>query len=392
MCAYILVVDNLYGLYCLCLALPEFIFDYIVQLMFGSYLPLSIEGLINCETYNKVCFDHVGKKAVKVERAHQKEQHANSTSRAWLRVRYEGDEEDTLVLAKCQAINIFVRAIMSLFNVYRNELLAYEQIDLPIPTSKVHGLKYTRSRFVLVLEDLSTKQVEFPNIWSKHVDFELGSRVLAALAKIHAKYWNDCPKGVWNEQNRPYQGLGMGMFTLWRVERICKKDLFSPLMHETFMQALWHWMDYRRYLSASQPKTLCHGDTHMGNFYIEKDGTIGAIDFQVLSEENPIRDVTYFLSSSYDADLLAKDEKKLLAFYLSELKANGVKDVMSLDEAYYAYRMQLFYALYAFVFSGGFANLMDHVQTECGVERILKVMQRVDSIGAFYEMLDGRVQ
>jgi len=394
MCVFILLLDSAVGLYRLLRALPEFVFDYILQALFGSYLPTSIDGLINCETYNKICYERIGKLAIKVERAKQKEQHANSTSRAWLRVRYEGDSEDTLVFAKCQAINFFVRVIMSLFNVYRNEMLAYDTIEFPIPTSKVHGAKYTRSRFVLVLEDLSARQVEFPNIWSKHVDYDLGTRVLTALAKIHAKYWNACPSGVWNEENRPYQGLGMGMFTLWRVDRICKPNLIPSDMHAVFMQALWHWVEFRDYLSKSQPKTLCHGDTHMGNFYIEKDGTIGAIDFQVLSEENPLRDVAYFLSSSYDPDLLENHEQDLIRFYLAKLVELGVpkNEVPTFDEAFYAYRLQLFYALYAFVFSGGFANLMDHVQTDCGVERIIRTMRRVDSTGALYEMLEGRIQ
>ena len=184
----------------------------------------------------------------------------------------------------------------------------------------------------------------------------------------------------------------MGMFTLYNVEYFYKKGLISSDHHDQFMQALWHWNEYREYLSNSHPQTMCHGDTHIGNFWIRNGSEIGMIDFQVLSQENPLRDVAYFLSSSYDPDLLAQDEQELIHFYLNQLKEFGVEDPPTFDQAWYAYRMQLFYTLYAFVFSGGFANLMDHVQTECGVSRILRVMDRVDSMGAFYEMLDGRVE
>lgn len=224
MCVWILILDNAYGFYKLCCALPSYIFDSFLQTLFGSYLPLRILDLVDVDTYNKISF----RRATKVELASQKEQHANSTDRAWFRVRYEGDDRDTLVFAKCQANNFFVRLIMSVFNIYSNELYAYEHLQLPIPTAKVHGAKYTRARFVLILEDLSERHVEFPNIWSKHVDYDLGTRVLTTLAKVHAAYWNNCPEGVWNERNRPYYGLGMGMYTLFNVEKHYKKGLVPP--------------------------------------------------------------------------------------------------------------------------------------------------------------------
>lgn len=384
---YILLLDNLVGLLRVLRGFPRFFLDYIRSRLFGSPLPSTIMGLLDLE-----CFNHVSdRKAVSVSLAEQKEQHANSTDRAWFRVRFEGDSDDTFVFAKCQARNFFVCTIMSIFNVYSNELAAYASLDMGIKLPQVIGAKQSPSRFVLILEDLAKRQVEFPNIWSKRVDVDLGKKVLTTLATIHAKFWEKSPAQVWNEENRPYYGLGMGMFTLFNVERTCKPGLIPKDVHDVYMQALWHWVEYRAYQSRSQPKTMCHGDSHMGNFYIERNGEIGTVDFQVLSEENPMRDVAYFLSSSFDPDLLQVHEGEMIQFYLDELKRLGVKhNLPSFDQAWYAYRMQLFAVLYAFVFSGGFANLMDTVQTNCGVERIVRVMQRVDSTGALYQMLDGK--
>ena len=80
-------------------------------------------------------------------------------------------------------------------------------------TPKVYLAKWTPSRFVLVMEDLSSQGtlysimnngsysfflclfvcfnegVEFPNIWSKNVTKPLAKQVLTTLAKIHATYW-----------------------------------------------------------------------------------------------------------------------------------------------------------------------------------------------------------
>jgi hypothetical protein len=224
------------------------------------------------------------------------------------------------------------------------------------------------------------------------VDQKLGHQVLTSLAKIHAKFWGAPAKGVWTDANRPYFGIGMGIYTLFNVERTCKKGLVPAEVHEVFVQALYHWPAIRAFYSRAGPHTMCHGDAHMGNFYIKPDGSIGTFDFQVLCEEHPMRDVAYFLASSYDGDLLEKEEKDLIRFYLSKLVEFGVPqaEAPSFEDAWFMYRMQLFYAMYAFVFSGGFANLMDHVQTDAGVERIVRVMQRVDSAAALYEVLDGK--
>lgn len=387
----ILFVDLMICLKDLFARAPPVILDVVAQNVFKSNLPRNLAGLVDLEMFSKVC----GREITKIEYNSHREQHANSTERAWLRVRFVGDSKDTLVFAKCQAASWVVWAMMSIFDVYRNELHAYAQIEMPVKTAKIYGAKYSPSRFVLVMEDLSQKGVEFPNVWSKEVNKKLGQQVLTTLAKLHATFWGDkCPNGVWGKPSRPYQGLGMGMFTLYNVEKRCMKGLIPPKIHNVFMQALWHWREYRDYMDNTMPQSLAHCDTHMGNFYIEKDGTIGCIDFQVFSKENPMRDVAYFLSSSYDPDLLQDDEEDLIKFYLSKLEEFGVpaKEVPTFEEAWFAYRAMLFSTLYAWVFSGGAANLMDPTQTNCGVSRIVRVMERVDATGALYEILDGRVQ
>jgi len=382
---FILILDALVATWATLVAMPPFIVD-VVKNLFAPSLPNSIRELLNVKTYSRLS----GRETDKIEIASQKEQHANSTDRSWLRVHYVGDKQDTLVFAKCQANNFFVRMIMSVFGIYRNELNAYQTIDFPVTTCKKHVAQWSPSRFVLALEDLSSQGCVFPNIWSTHVDVKLAQQVLTSLARIHAKFWNAPPRGVWTDATRPYFGIGMGMYTLFNVERTCKKGLVPPEVHKVVMQAYAHWPQIRAYYSRTQPHTMCHGDPHMGNWFIKPDGSIGAFDFQVLCEEHPMRDVAYFMSSSVDPDILEANEEALIRFYLSKLRELGVKDAPSFDDCFFMYRMQLFYAFYAFVFSGGFANLMDHVQTDCGVERIVRVMQRVDSASALYEVLDGK--
>jgi hypothetical protein len=66
-------------------------------------------------------------------------------------------------------------------------------------------------------------------------------------------------------------------------------------------------------------------------------------------------------------ELTASSEKDLIKFYLSRLTAHlgdapsdaAGAAVPTFDDAWYEYRNQSLYALFAFVFSGGFSNLMD---------------------------------
>jgi hypothetical protein len=363
----------------------------------AKYIPTLITELKNPDIYSLL----TGRSVNKVEMADQLEQHANSTDRAWLQVTYtDGSTEQ--VFAKVRASNFIIRFVMSMFDVYRNEMDAYMNIKMPrgVLTPKVYSAKWSPSRFVLIMEDLRLKDVQFPNIWIEPpCSLQLAQNVLDTLACMHAEFWQNVPKGAWNDVSRPYFGKTICMFTLYRVEQNLP-GLIPKDIHDAFMTALWHWDIVREYWSQSHPKTMVHGDSHLGNFFIQKDGIVGTFDFQCKAEEHCMRDVTYFLCNSYPEENLAGDEKKLIEYYRERLtfhlKDTRKEDVAKLtiptfDECWAQYRMQSFYALYAFVFSGGLANLMDNHQTAVGVKRIVAQMQRVKAADALYDLLSKKL-
>jgi len=356
-------------------------------------LPSSISELLDAKTFSRLSGRAV--ESVEFRDDKQLEQHANSTDRAWFKVRFKEDKgKETFIFAKIQAKNFRVCAMMSIFDVYRNELQAYADLEMPVRIPKVYISKYSASRFCLAMEDLREQGVTFPNIWETVVTKELAKSVLKTLAKVHAHFWNAAPEGCWKDANRPYKPKLMGLVTLYNVRKSLP-DLVSDDQAQVFTTALWHWDKLRAYWSRSTPKTMVHGDAHMGNFFIEKDNTIGTFDFQVKAEEHPMRDVTYFLSCSYPSANLAQDEKELIEGYLSELEANGVPSpqIPTFAECWQEYRLHSFYAMYAFIFSGGFdgGELMDSVQTQYGVGRICALMERIDAAGALYDLLDGKL-
>mmetsp|Transcript_17050 Transcript_17050/g.33347 ORF Transcript_17050/g.33347 Transcript_17050/m.33347 type:complete len:499 (+) Transcript_17050:541-2037(+) len=360
-------------------------------------LPASINDLLKPDLFARLA----GRSVSQVSFADRLEQHANSTERTWLKVTYTDEANfqqqgvastSTPIFAKIQARKWIVRVLMSSYDVYRNELHTYAALRLPVLTPHIHIAQWTPSRFVLAMDDLRYQDVEFPNIWDTQISKSLAKRVLSTLSKIHAKYWNHVPSGVWNDQRRPYLPAFMGMYTLHNAQQASSHNLVDVDMQRVFLTALWHWPKLRQFWSRPGNKTLCHGDPHIGNFYITHTGVVGTFDFQTKCEEHPMRDVTYFLGSSYPEDALAQDEEELLRYYLSELHRNGVPldQIPSYDECILQYRMHSFYTLYAFIFFGGFANLMDSLQTRIGVRRIVAQMKRINAAGALYDMLDGK--
>lgn len=378
-----IVVDLLYSGWVFVKASPRYFWD-VISWRWKNRAQMPVVGEIG-ELLDANKFQRVTGRAVRWVRfqQEQKEQKANSTERAWFEAETE-DGQHLYVFAKCQAQDWKVRLMLGMFGVYQNEVRGYKALNLPIPHPTIYGAQWRPSRFVLVMEDLSKiPGLHFPNYWSVVVTREMARQVLSALARIHAAFWGgrNLPGGtVWDDTgNRPYQSFTVGFLTLWLANRRCPQGIYSHYVQETFKDALWHWVELRRYFSRhAHPKTVCHGDSHIGNFYLLPDQTVGTFDLQVLSFEHPMRDVAYFLTCSYPQDQLEHDEVDLLKFYLDELRRFGDQDVgISWENTWFHYRLWMYYALFAFVFSGGFSNLQDPAQTQIALNRVSYAMHRL---------------
>lgn len=508
--ALVIIFEQLYcGYLCVTRSVPFFI--DVIKTWFKrkkDVLPYSVADLLDPEVYsNLVLSNHkAGDNLVvqSVEYSDGLKLHAKSSDRAWLTMTVspsnsvvahgEGNEaldskakksRKLFVFAKLHAKNVFVRSLFSMFDVYRNELDTYLSLKetLPVVTPTVYFVKWTPSRFLILMEDLrlsnngapsemdattgstgptsadSSKTVIFPNIWEYEVTKPLAKKILETLAKLHAAYYDqDVPDSCWTDQNRPYKPKFMGLLTFSRVYRRNKQalqaegarlDLLPDDIADVYEQALWRWDELRAFWSRSKPKVMCHGDTHFGNFYIQlqsksSDGQplgvedileshetnedsgsskstikrfknceyvdIGTFDFQAKAAEHPMRDVTYFLCSSYSKDDLPNDEVELIKYYLEQLKLNLEKrskegnasrspdtleraevEVPSFDDCWLQYRLQSFYALYAFVFSAGIPSLMDNHQLKAAMPRVIDQFRRVDATGALYDLFDGKL-
>jgi Ser/Thr protein kinase RdoA (MazF antagonist) len=106
----------------------------------------------------------------------------------------------------------------------------------------------------------------------------------------------------------------------------------------------------------SEPLTLIHGDSHLGNFFVTGD-RMGMLDWQAVQWAKGIRDVQYFLINSMREDLLAQHERELIEHYASELGRHGV--TLPCEDAFAQYRALSFQTLMTSVVSLGTASMTD---------------------------------
>ncbi|CAE8719173.1 unnamed protein product, partial [Polarella glacialis] len=257
---------------------------------------------------------------------------AIGTDRAWLLIHVvDGTRQGAFV--KVPSPTFFLRVVLQWTGLYANEIHFYRKILAAVPKNiccPCLAALSDGSRFAIILEDLT----------------------------YACQYWGE-------EMRPPFKPV------LMSATLVGLKNNFPALLRrETeslFCKYVWHADAVRTYWDK-HPRTLCHGDAHFGNVYFKPDRSAGFFDWQVVSCESPMRDVTYFLQMGMEPGLLAKEERGLIAFYLEclceEMGLKGgraeLKELHGLDEdwACLHYRTHTLYSLTARIATGGAGNFV----------------------------------
>jgi aminoglycoside phosphotransferase (APT) family kinase protein len=75
---------------------------------------------------------------------------------------------------------------------------------------------------------------------------------------------------------------------------------------------------------SEQPWCVIHGDTHVGNLFLDSSGRPSFLDWQLVQRGGWHLDVGYHIASTLTPDERRKHERELLTHYLECLAANGV--------------------------------------------------------------------
>jgi hypothetical protein len=93
------------------------------------------------------------------------------------------------------------------------------------------------------------------------------------------------------------------------------------------------------------PKTVIHGDPHVGNLF-DDHGRTGFLDWGILHLGTPLRDVGYFLCMALSIEDRRRHERDLLRHYLDARAQRGGIPI-GFDEAWRAHRLHAAYTVVA---------------------------------------------
>jgi hypothetical protein len=202
-------------------------------------------------------------------------------------------------------------------------------------------------RYAMVLEDLVAAGCRFPHPTDDDIAFRARD-IVEQLAALHARFW-ESPRFeaggdlAWLADKGTGGAGGGSKFVQMAVESVGDRmpegfhrlaDIY--LARNDDIAALWN----------SGPRTLVHGDPHMGNLFVDvaAGDRTGFLDWAVIGRSPGLRDVAYVLCNSVPAEVRAADERALIARYCALLGESGI----DLDEAV-AWDQYRLFAVYSWV-------------------------------------------
>lgn len=249
------------------------------------------------------------------------------------------------------------REVGHLGEMHRREVRGYRDVlsvlNLPSPKAYFADCDPERQQGIIIMEDLVARGVTFCSALKPQTHSQVARR-LTALAQFHAQTWASPdaaqfqPGGRWGdfpdflEVCRPF-------FDKYTEPERWYRFVASPRGASVSVRFHDHeWMidafDRMMHFSAQLPHCILHGDIHLGNLYIDPDGSPGFFD--TLAARGPgMLEVSYHISASIDVADRPRWERPLVQHYLDELGRNGV-DAPPFDEAMREYGIFLVYGYF----------------------------------------------
>lgn len=215
------------------------------------------------------------------------------------------------------------------------EAHAYRELHpfIPVRTPRAHyvGIDAESDRAMIVMDDVLARGGQ---ILDAHHPYSVDTcrESLTQLALLHATTWN-----------------GRRWDVEWLAPRfLATASVFAPdvlqgLLHDGRGEGIEPvLLDAGNLLAAVQrtaelPATcVLHGDTHSGNAFVQADGALGWLDWQITQRGHWSVDVAYHLGTVLDVDTRRAHEAELLGHYLDQLAAAGAP-APSFDVAWEAY-------------------------------------------------------
>jgi len=234
---------------------------------------------------------------------------------------------------------------------------------------------------IVLIEDLTRRPVTFNDCESPLTVGQVADGV-GQLAALHASFWADSlPTHAWlSDQGAlapPMMYLVQPAHFDGYINRERAALLSEPLKDRQRIATALAAMFLN---DECMPKTLCHGDPHLGNTFLDADGRVGFLDFQTVGRGSYIWDVTYFMTGALAPVDRRAAERDLLDGYREALLGRGVENVPSREDMFLAHRQHMMH---------GYLNILTPVEMQPDQfavsmgQRFAEAMEDLDTLGSF---------
>jgi hypothetical protein len=238
---------------------------------------------------------------------------------------------------------------------FRREARAYGEL-LPMvpmrrPACYFAALDEGNGQGVTILEDVVAaggtvnRALEAP-------DVDAAADYLDTLAMLHASTWDATllERVPWLTVSIAEDDTLRDWWDVAELEHYLDKEgraeVVDTALHDPVrLLAMFHSLGP---VAARRPRSVLHGDTHIGNSYRTALGEAAFLDWQGVTQGPWARDVSYFMASNLTVEDRRSHERELLAYYLGRLAANGVTPPR-LDDAWTEYRRWLIVPLLVWI-------------------------------------------
>src|SRR3954447_10773503 len=212
------------------------------------------------------------------------------------------------------------------------------------PAAHLTGYDERDGTFVLMIEDLADTGCDVSDgTWGISPDSAAGA--LEDLAELHVRFEDPnvrAADAAWVTRRKPGNNYGTTLLQFGLDNHRSRlSDDFAAIAqlyidHDVELSELW----------LQGPTTLLHGDTHIGNLFVD-NGRTGFLDWGLMTLSTPMRDVSYFLNMAMNIDDRRRHEEDLLRHYLDVKNAIGTTQAFTFDEACLAHRIHAAYTVVA---------------------------------------------
>jgi len=266
------------------------------------------------------------------------------------------------------------------------EVISYRDIvpRMTINTPKVYHLGVDtepNESVVLLFEDMAYRNPSYFH-GGKTLNYGEATRFLDAIARYQAPTWNS-PEfkagGAWGPgtpadtnhkriHNEYFEYLPHSDH--WEKSAQSPRGAAVPRILRDPKRMAAGWARLMEVLSI-HGRVMVHGDEHLGNLFMEPDGTPGFVDMLSRGEPWPMHYAIFLIATIDSLDRRAW-ERPLLAHFLNRLAAYGAP-APTFDEAWYAYRCSTI-ASFLIWFNNSGAWQPEMINTGCAARAGLAVL------------------